>query len=98
MKTETDIVEKPLPAALGKKPIKLTAANVPSKTHHKQEMEKNLVSKAFWLVVGLLLAILVIYFMDMFSDAKSTLTQEIIRLLTALLTFLFGYMFSTIRN
>ena len=98
MKTESDIVEKPLAAALGKKPIKLAAANVPTKTHHKQEMEKNLVNKAFWLVVGLLFAILIVYFADMFSNATSLLTQEIIRLLATFLTFLFGYLFSTIRN
>jgi len=63
---------------------------------HKQAVEKGLISKAYWLVVAVLVAIISVYIFDTFTDAS--MTSDIITILSTVLTMIIGFLFGAARK
>jgi len=88
----SDTTLNPIP-----KPKKAAPAISPT-TKHKNDVEKDLISKAHWLVVFIVLALLAVYVFYTFTKASTSMTSDIVAILSAVLTFVLGFLFGSARK
>ena len=68
------------------------------KEAHQNEVEKDLIKKAQWIVMITVFFLFVIVLVDIFSEKSGTYTSDLISLFGTIVTFVLGYLFGTSRS
>ena len=81
------------------KPVRETPNEpLPSDSKHRQEVEKNLIDKAFWIVMGTLIIIAIVFLIGTFASPDGELVTELLRILSTMLMLALGFLFGTSRK
>ena len=68
------------------------------KEAHQNEVEKDLIKKAQWIVMITVFFLFIIVLVDIFSEQSGTYTSDLISLFGTIVTFVLGYLFGTSRS